>query len=145
MMAASSIGARESHDQGSIEGVEQPVLGFFPGHTIANQDADKGTSPWSTPVLDRRAGLPRRARLRRPHDGTERGLGSVRITRTPGLAMALRGHWEDGDTFVLEYMMLDMLQEFEVRLTFTGDELDVVGDERVFGGMEQSIHGVLRD
>jgi hypothetical protein len=41
--------------------------------------------------------------------------------------------------------MLDMLQEFEVRLTFTGDELDVVGDERVFGGMEQSIHGVLRD
>jgi hypothetical protein len=74
------------------------------------------------------------------------GLDNLyRVTRTPGLAMALRGHWENGDTFVLEYVMLDMLQEFEVRLTFTGDELDVVGDERVFGGMEQSIHGVLGD
>jgi CubicO group peptidase (beta-lactamase class C family) len=28
-------------DQGSIEGVGQPVLDFFPGRTIANQDADK--------------------------------------------------------------------------------------------------------
>jgi CubicO group peptidase (beta-lactamase class C family) len=55
-----------------------------------------------------------------------------------------RGHWEDENTFVVEQIWLGELVEYEFRLTFSGHELDIVAQERVFGGEAINVHGSRR-
>jgi hypothetical protein len=62
-----------------------------------------------------------------------------------GLAGALRGYWENENTFIVEELRLGNLPESEYRLIFTGDEVTLTLRERLFGGAPFEVHGVRQD
>jgi len=75
-------------------------------------------------------------------------VGLDNLYRTPDAPAlgsgGLRGHWENGDTFVVEEVRLGEIIEYEYRLTFVGNELNVTVQERIFGGAPGELHGTLK-
>jgi CubicO group peptidase (beta-lactamase class C family) len=71
------------------------------------------------------------------------GLDNVfRVTEIPGLGpTAMRGHWEDADTFVIQSTSVGNPVESRLVMTFTGDEISVTLEDMVFGGMKVNVHG----
>jgi hypothetical protein len=55
-----------------------------------------------------------------------------------------RGRWEDEETFVVEEIRIGELAEYEYRLTFTGGEMTITAQDRVFGGAPVELHGTRR-
>jgi len=46
---------------------------------------------------------------------------------------AFRGHWENGDTFVIEDPILGQVQENLIRVKFSGDTVDITAQEKYSG------------
>ena len=63
------------------------------------------------------------------------GLDNVyRTTRRDGLGEeAARGHWEGGDSFVLDDHVLGTFLHWKLRVSFPGDELLIDAKEQVIG------------
>ena len=75
------------------------------------------------------------------------GLDNVfRVTEIPGLGpTAMRGQWENADTFVIEATSVGNSVESRLGVTFTGDEINVTLEDMVFGGMKVNLHGVSQN
>lgn len=56
----------------------------------------------------------------------------------------LRGHWANGDTFILEDLRLGEWMELEYRITFSGAEMDVTAIHKVLGGPPLKLRGLLK-
>ena len=62
------------------------------------------------------------------------GLDSVyRLTNVEGYLRAYRGFWENDNTFVIDYQVVDSSQRGKINVTFDGDKMTVVSREVVSG------------
>lgn len=62
------------------------------------------------------------------------GLDNVyRLTNAVGYLRAYRGFWENDNTFVIDYQIVDFSERGKIRVTFEGDRMTVVSQEEVRG------------
>jgi len=62
------------------------------------------------------------------------GLDNVyRLTNAAGYLRAYRGFWENDNTFVIDYQIVDFSERGKIRVTFEGDRMTVVSQEEVRG------------
>ncbi len=63
--------------------------------------------------------------------------------RTIGSSL-LRGHWVNGDTFILEDLRLGEWIELEYHITFSATEMNVTAYHKVLGGPPMKLRGALK-
>jgi len=70
------------------------------------------------------------------------GLDNVfRVTEIPGLGpTAMRGQWENADTFVIEATSVGNPVESRLQVTFVDDGINVTLEDMIFGG-KVNLHG----
>jgi CubicO group peptidase (beta-lactamase class C family) len=62
------------------------------------------------------------------------GLDNVyRLTNAMGYLRAYRGFWENGNTFVIDYQIVDFSERGKIRVTFEGDKMTFVSQQEVSG------------
>jgi CubicO group peptidase (beta-lactamase class C family) len=60
----------------------------------------------------------------------------------PTFPQAFRGHWDDGDTFVIEDPVLGQVQDNTIRVKFTGEAIDIAAQEK-YSGNQVEVQGTL--
>jgi CubicO group peptidase (beta-lactamase class C family) len=62
------------------------------------------------------------------------GLDNVyRLTKAVGYLRAYKGYWENDNTFIIDYQIVDFTEKGKIRVTFEGDRMTVVLREGVRG------------
>jgi CubicO group peptidase (beta-lactamase class C family) len=78
-------------------------------------------------------------------NGTQRSVIGLdkryRLNSSGATTLALRGVWEDERTFMVEQITFGDVGQYQIRVTFRGDEVDLVYHDAVFGTTLAELHG----
>ena len=111
---------------------------------------DENPSGWKSLSITFEEGKPEAVATLVDSTGENRvaiGLDNVyRTTEMPdGNSINVRGQWEDENTFVQRQVQPQPdLEEALIRLEFTGDELNIHGDEVIQDKYSVDMHGVAK-